>query len=384
MKEVVYIGNSLAIMRFFVLMIISVFFSCGNDNANPIERVLSSQNIKIKTVVDAIENYNVQILFTEVKRKKDSVYFEDHSFQVDDETYFYPASTVKFPVAILALEKIKSNNLIDRNTIFNVEGDSTKTTFSNDIKKIFAVSDNAAYNRLYEYLGKDYINNTLKEKGINARFSHRLSVANSADLKTKPLLFYYQNKIIFKTDSVTNQPIKFLSLSEIKKGKGYLVKDSLVNKPMDFSLKNYLPITALHQIMKQLMFPESFPKEKRFYLTPNDRTFLINTMKVLPQEAGYVTDNYYDSYVKFLVFGDSKKPIPNHIKIYNKVGAAYGYLTDCAYIKNEKTNREYIITATIHVNNNQIYNDGIYEYETIGYPFLAELGRQLAGVKALD
>lgn len=372
-------------MRCFVILIaFIVFFNCENDKMDPIEKVLSSQNTKIKTVVDALENHNVQILFTEVKRKKDSVYFEDHNFQVNDNRYFYPASTVKFPVAILALEKIKSNNLIDRNTIFNVEGDSTKTTLSNAVKKIFAVSDNAAYNRLYEYLGKDYINNTLKEKGINARFSHRLSVANSADLKTKPLLFYYQNKIIFKTDSVTNQPIKPLPLSEIKKGEGYLVKDSLVNKPMDFSLKNYLPITALHQIMKQLMFPESFPKEKRFHLTPNDRTFLINTMKILPQEAGYVTDNYYDSYVKFLVFGDSKKPIPNHIKIYNKVGAAYGYLTDCAYIKNEKTNREYIITATIHVNNNQIYNDGIYEYETIGYPFLAELGRQLVGVKALD
>ncbi|MFD1615954.1 serine hydrolase [Gelatiniphilus marinus] len=364
-------------MRFFILIAIIVLTSCKTESVNPIEKIIASNNPKIKTVVDSLENHEVQILFTEVKRENDSVYFEDHSFQVNDNTYFYPASTVKFPIAILALEKIRTNNLIDRNTIFNVEGDSTKTTVSNAIKKIFAVSDNAAYNRLFEYLGKDYINQKLKEKGINARISHRLSVGNSADLKTKPLIFYYQNQVVFKTDSVINQPIKSLNLNKITKGKGYKVGDSLVNNPMDFSLKNYLPVTALHQIMKQLMFPELYPKNKQFHLTTNDREFLINTMKILPHEAGYTSNDYYESYVKFLVLGDSKKPIPKHIKIYNKVGNAYGYLTDCAYIINEKTIKEYIITATVHVNKNQVFNDNVYEYDTVGFPFLAELGRQL-------
>ncbi|WP_418602206.1 serine hydrolase [Hwangdonia sp.] len=364
-------------MRYFVLIVIIFFSSCKNESTDPIETVLASSNPKIKTIADAIGNHEVQILFTEVKREKDSVYFEDYSFQVDDNIYFYPASTVKLPIAILALEKIKDHALIDRNTLFNVEGDSTKTTVSNAIKKIFAVSDNAAYNRLFEYLGKDYINRKLKEKGINARISHRLSVDNSTDLKTKPLIFYNQNQVIFKTDSVINQPINPLNLNKITKGKGYMVNDSLVNNSMDFSLKNYLSVTALHQIMKRLMFPELYPYDQQFHLTPNDRTFLINTMSILPHEAGYISDDYYESYVKFLVFGDSKKPMPKHIKIYNKVGNAYGYLTDCAYIVNEKTKKEYIITATIHVNKNQIFNDNVYEYDTVGFPFLAELGRQL-------
>ncbi|MFD1161446.1 serine hydrolase [Hwangdonia seohaensis] len=364
-------------MRYFVLIAITFFSSCKSESTDPIETVLASSNPKIKTIADAIGNHEVQILFTEVKREKDSVYFKDYSFQVDDNTYFYPASTVKLPIAILALEKIKDHTLIDRNTLFNVEGDSTKTTVSNAIKKIFAVSDNAAYNRLFEYLGKDFINRKLKEKGINARISHRLSVDNSADLKTKPLIFYNQNEVIFKTDSVINQPINPLKLNKITKGKGYMANDSLVNNPMDFSLKNYLPVTALHQIMKRLMFPELYPHRQQFHLTPIDRSFLINTMKILPHEAGYTTDDYYESYVKFLVFGDSKKPLPKHIKIYNKVGNAYGYLTDCAYIVNEKTKKEYIITATIHVNKNQIFNDNNYEYDTVGFPFLAELGRQL-------
>ena len=75
------------------------------------------------------------------------------------------------------------------------------------------------------------------------------------------------------------------------------------------------------------------------------------------------------------MYGDSEEPIPNHIEISNKVGCAYGYLTDCAHIRDTQNDIEFFLTATIHVNRNQIYNDGNYEYETIGLPFLAELGR---------
>jgi hypothetical protein len=36
-----------------------------------------------------------------------------------------------------------------------------------------------------------------------------------------------------------------------------------------------------------------------------------------------------------------------------------------------------MVTATLLVNKNKIFNDGIYEYDEIGIPFLAELGRKL-------
>lgn len=103
----------------------------------------------------------------------------------------------------------------------------------------------------------------------------------------------------------------------------------------------------------------------------------MDAMKILPRETGYISEDYYDSYGKYFVLGDSKAPFPNDLQIHNKVGYAYGYLTDCAYVINKNTHREYLITATIHVNKNQIYNDGVYEYDTVGIPFLAALGRFL-------
>ena len=146
---------------------------------------------------------------------------------------------------------------------------------------------------------------------------------------------------------------------------------------MDFSKKNYLPVTALHQIMKRLFFPGLYSKSEQFHLSEEDRLFIINIMKILPKEAGYDANEYYDSYVKFFMFGDSTEPMPKHIKIYNKVGYAYGTLTDCAYIKDTKNNVDFMLTATILVNSDGIFNDDAYEYDEVGIPFLAQLGREL-------
>ncbi len=365
-------------MRSFTFFFILVMVGCAKIEKTPLENVLSSKNEKIKRVVDSLEKYEVQILYTEIYREIDNaIRFKDYSFQVSDSTYFYPASSVKFPIAALALEKMNEQKNFYRDSKFYVEGDSIETTFTQEIQKIFAVSDNEAYNRLFEYLGQDEINSRLKNKGIFSRISHRLSTENSDELTTKPLVFYINDSTTTTTDEIINKPIERLKLNSVLKGKGYIESDVLVEKPKDFSMKNYLPLTSLHNMMKQLVYGDLYPNTMQFQLSIEDRSFLLKSMSLLPSEAGYTSDDYYDGYVKFLIYGDTKEDIPDYIEIRNKVGYAYGYLTDCAYIINKKTAKEYIITATIHVNENGIYNDDTYEYETIGIPFLAELGRQL-------
>lgn len=153
--------------------------------------------------------------------------------------------------------------------------------------------------------------------------------------------------------------------------------DSLVRQPFDFTLKNYFPLKVQHQLMKQLWFPEEFPENMRFNLSEDDRQFLKRTMSQLPREAGYDPEEFNDSYVKFFLYGDSKDPVPGNVKIYNKVGFAYGTLTETAYIKDVSRDVEFLLSATLLVNKNGIFNDNNYEYETIGIPFLAALGREI-------
>lgn len=368
------------IIRPFLLAALSAaLFSCSEQKpkANPLDNVLASQNPLIKQVMDSVAQYEVQIRYTQIDRKKSSIIFTDYDFQVDKDTYFYPASTVKFPAAVLALEKLNHMDILDQDTRFYVEGDSVETTFAKAISEIFAVSDNDANNRLVEFLGQDALNSGLEDRGISpVRIAHRLG-QHSYALTTKPLIIYENDSTTAILEGTFNTAPETLELKGVKKGIGFYEEDSLIAEPFDFSLKNYYPIQAQHGLLKRVIFPQNFSSKERFDLSDGQRDFLLNAMHTVPRKVGYDPEQYYDGYCKFFMFGDSKENILEHIKIYNKVGFAYGTLTDCAYITDTQNDIEFMLTATLLVNKNGIFNDDSYEYDEVGIPFLAELGRQL-------
>jgi len=369
------------VLKVFKLTLLTFFllsWSCKTPSKenNPMTLVMASQNTSIRKVIDSVDQYEVQIIYTQIDRSGDSIILTDHEFQLDDMKYFYPASTVKLPIAVLALEKLNFTDSLNRDTRYYVEGDSVENTYAEDISKIMAVSDNHANNRLFEFQGQDDINLRLRNKGVfPVRISHRLGV-HSDDVTTKPLIYYINDSTTGTSASIINTEPISLSLERIKKGVGYYENDSLHSEPFDFSYKNYYPVSSQHGVMKRLIFPELFKTYERFNLSEDQRELLLTAMYTLPKDIGYDPIEYYDSYCKFFIYGDSKEIIPEHIKIYNKVGFAYGTLTDCAYIVDEKNHIEFMLTATILVNKDGIFNDDNYEYEEIGIPFLAALGRE--------
>src|SRR6056297_258142 len=361
-----------------LILIASLLSSCSKQNNTSIlTQALASKNPNIRRVMDNAEPYEVQIRYTRIDRKNDSVFFTDYDFQVDKEQYFYPASTVKFPIAVLALERLNQTDSLDRHTKYYIEGDSIESTIAQDVSQIFAVSDNLANNRMVELLGQDAINQGLEDKGIQpVRIAHRLGY-HSDDLKTKPLIIYLNDSTTGISTATLNTAPEPLELRGIKKGVGFYEDDILVEEAFDFSLKNYYPIDAQHGMLKRVIFPNTFAPHERFDLSAEQYQFLLKSMKTLPRNAGYDPSEYYDGYCKFFLYGDTKKAIPDHIEIYNKVGFAYGTLTDCAYIVDKKNDVDFLLTATILVNKNGIFNDNVYQYDDVGIPFLAALGREI-------
>ena len=357
-----------------------IALSCAGTaiQKDPLLSALASDRAEIRRVMDNPDAFEIQIRYTRVNRKSDSLVFEDFDFQVNDSNYFYPASTVKLPVAVLALEKLNTTPEINLKTRFYVEGDTVETGFEDDIIAIFAVSDNDAYNRLFEFLGQDRINNRLKSLRTGpVRISHRLSVQNADEVTTKPIVVYLNDSTTTIIESTVNSPPKPLELPGIEKGIGYYEEDSLINEPFNFSLKNYYPLKTQHEVLKRIIFPRYFPADQRFDLSNEHRELLLKAMSLTPRHWGYDEAEYYDSYGKFFIYGDRTDYIPESVKIFNKVGYAYGTLTDCAYIRDEINQLEFMISATILVNKNGIFNDDDYEYEEVGIPFLAGLGREL-------
>ena len=74
------------------------------------------------------------------------------------------------------------------------------------------------------------------------------------------------------------------------------------------------------------------------------------------------------------MFKAGKTPIPDNIRVFNKTGWSYGFLTDVAYIVDFNNKVEFMLSGVIYVNSDGILNDDKYEYEQIGYPFFKEIG----------
>lgn len=339
--------------------------------------------------------YHVQIVYTKIDRKENgNPVLTSYYYNAADPQYFYPASTVKLPVSLLALQRLNELKVpgLDKHTTMitgagfknqtEVYNDATtedgRPTIAHYIKRILLASDNDAYNRLYEFLGQEYINNTLHKMGYDsAQIVHRLNVVLTEEQNryTNPVSFYDTAAHL-----IYSQPLRKSNLTYQKcnsfLGRGFYSGDVLIEEPFDFSKKNKLALTDLHSILTSVVFPDEVTKKQRFNLTQDDYRFLYSQMALVPKESKFPSydSTYNDAYVKFLFYG-GKDPVNNDIHIFNKVGDAYGFLTDAAYIMDAKSGVEFLLSATIYCNSDGIFNDDKYDYETIGLPFLKNLGQ---------
>ena len=370
-------------------------------NDDMIEGLMKQNASLFDSVLANIDQNHLQIIYTQIDRRKNGKpQFTDHYFNVSDSSYFYPASTVKLPVAILALQKLNELKIkgLDKNTTMITEADhSGQTEVYNDpsapdgrptiehyIKKILLVSDNDAFNRLYEFLGQEYINTTLHKMGYEeVQIIHRLEISLTEDENR------HTNRIRFFDTSarlVYEKPLQQSKLAyaerNTKMGKGFYRRGELVNEPFDFSKKNRVSLNTLHNIVRSVMFPKTVSKKQRFKLTKDDYALLRKYMSMTPPESKfpfYDRENYWDTYVKFLLYGAEKNVSKDGIRIFNKVGDAYGFLIDAAYIADYNNNIEFMISAVIHCNSDGIFNDDKYDYDSVGYPFMKNLGQVIYG-----
>jgi hypothetical protein len=249
------------------------------------------------------------------------------------------------------------------------------------IKKILMVSDNDAFNRLYEFIGQEPFNEGLAAKGhTNTRIVHRLQVGMNPEQnrRTNPIKFMDGDKVIYEQPMV-NATKNYQPISSTKLGKGYMKGDALVNEPLDFSERNYFPIREQQEILKSILFPEALEAKKRFNLTPEDYRFVYQYMSQMPTESiypKYDSVEFYPTYCKFLMYGSQKNDVVNkNMRIFNKVGDAYGFLLDNAYIVDFEKDIEFLLTTVLLCNEDEIFNDDKYDYETVGFPFMKNLGQ---------
>ena len=65
-------------------------------------------------------------------------------------------------------------------------------------------------------------------------------------------------------------------------------------------------------------------------------------------------------------------------ELYSKIGQAYGFTMDNAYVVDKRSGKAFFLTACVYSNANEVLNDDVYGYDSEAMPLLADLAEAFA------
>lgn len=353
-------------------------------------RIMGKDSLVDKILRDR-EHYHLQLMCTTF----DTAMPVFHMDATTNE-YFFPASTVKLPMALATLEILNERGLqLDDyvkinpdlncgNQRFVTLSQKNKLTFRTLIEEMMVVSDNDYYNILYHFVTPFRLNNKLNNHSYNDVHIFRAFTGCDSleQLRTNSLDVFRGDKVIYHQDStvmpsnlffenyIYDLDLRIGSKHEASNGK-------IVEGPFDFNYNLVMPVRALHQMLIHLMHPELEQEELKWNLRDEDRLFLLMAMYEYPKDLKskkYTDANKYpNNYMKYLYLGESTS---GKERTASKIGLSYGFVTETVFIPIPDKGGMYI-TISMYTNANDTVNDGIYEYDELARPFLSRLGAVL-------
>ncbi len=310
--------------------------------------------------------------------------------------WFSPASVAKLPMALLMAERLSAHGL-DAHAEIRLSAppetgewpvdEPLGETFRRGCNRTFAISENVPYNRWYEYLGADAVNARLAALGYpDTRLIARLGSADrDANRRSRGgVLLAADGRMVEQRDAMTAAERRF-PFGQAMVGRGWKNNDgSTTTGPRDFSYSNFMPLADSLGMLQAFVLPDTVPAKRRWRIDEPLRAQLLQAMALRPRDSDdphYDEATHHDGYARWFLVGDGPQRYPEGVRVLGKSGMAYGYLSEVAYLQDRDSGAECMLAAAIHVNRDGIYNDDQYEYDDIGLPFLAALGRAVLDVE---
>jgi hypothetical protein len=334
-------------------------------------------------------------------------------FRVDAE-YVYPASTIKLGAAVTALQTLAelraAASPADRASIhahaplrygacFTDERDedrdesnldTQRITIAHDIRRIALVSDNPAHNRLYTFTGHRDINQRLWRLGLpSARINHRLArpdvpLDDNRRTGAVELLDTAGGRVVAQIPSrtsdlqINNQGIAGLTL-----GSAHIdpLTNARIDAPMDFTRRNRLGLRDLQRLLLLVVRPDLLGLPGLPGVDEPDRLLLCDALWPTPGASSnpvYDAVAFPDHHVKWLLPGLLRVAPAADFATFNKVGRAFGFTIENAFVVHRSTRRAFVLTASIYTNDSGVLNADSYDYPRLADPFFADLGEAIA------
>ena len=322
--------------------------------------------------------------------------------------YFYPASAIKLAAAVAALQTVErlnaANGSIDLiETPLRIaplfagdpsqEDDPTnraegRITVGHEIRKLALVSDNQAFNRLYDLVGYDELNAAMERLGLSSTvITHRLSETRAVPdpRASAAVTFLPSGRAPIAVPARTSARVRSNRGAGLLIGTAEIRGGDVVPGPMDFTARNGMSLIDLQNLLVKLARPDIDVDGPPLGLDDLHRTMLLDAMTRYPRESPnpvYSPDTFPDDVSKFLLPGvrrifPSTRP-GERVEVTGKIGQAYGFTVENSYLHNTANGRAVFVSAVIYTNSDGVSNDDRYQYDAIGRPFMADLGELVA------
>lgn len=351
----------------------------------------------IASLLDDAEHLRLEVLIAAPVAGSSGAELQRLSYRADAE-YFYPASAIKLCAAVAALEKLGAlrrdapTSELDAATPLRIQNamgsfdvldptdsETGRISIGQEIRKALVLSDNEAFNRLFDFVGHDELNTRLLDDGFtSARLRHHLG-AFGHDARRSPhveLVPAHGEPIVLPERFGTlvlggnDVPRVLVGVAHLD---GY---GRRVEAPMTFEDKNRISLRDLQDLLIAVVRPELVPG-KAVRLDPDDRALLVDALETVPSESKnprVIGGAGLDPLHKPLLLAIRAASPGHRIRAFGKGGRSYGFIVQNSYVVDETTGRSVFVAATLYTNANGTMNDDQYEYDEVAMPFVQGLG----------
>ncbi len=356
------------------------------------------------------------------------------SFRAGAE-YIYPASTIKLPTAICALRAIQdlqaagapvdartplrfhpvfidqviedrdpTNRGYAADTTLLAHHAGTPTLAHNppspvagtfcvehEVRKSLIVSDNPAHNRLYTLVGHERVNRLCREIGLSsALINHRLSEFRTRDEQRRTgRVEFLANALAPDERALATIPERDSSLiignpptlPGLSLGHTHVINGITHDAPMDFSWRNRL---SLHDIQRSLMLvvrPDLLSDAMTTGLSERHRVLLCDALWPFARQSMnpvFSRDEFRDLSTKYCLHGLKRHWPDDDFVIFNKVGQAYGFTIENAYVVHRPTGRAFFIAISLYANASGVIGADSYDDISVSIPLIADITEAIA------
>jgi hypothetical protein len=380
------------------ILVLSAFSAEAQKSAFSFNTLFAKNAAKLDSVVKHKRDYRLQIIYTRIDRDRNNTpHLTTYTFDAD-KYYYYCASMIKLPASVLTLEKLNKLSKYRVSMYDSLAIDSIACTDLNPtnmmlgtthsylaqyIKEMLMISNNSAFNPVYDFLGQKYFQDRLHNLGYkSAVISNRFAGCDTNQNRIcDPVSLFdrYTHELKYSQACTVNKRKQYYKGTlNPRVGVGYIgAGNQLIHEPKDFRYVNYISLSDLHRLLTYIVFPQLQPAAQKLNLTRHDYQYLYKCMGMFPRESAYPKldpGQYPDQYMNYFMGPDTGASVmPPGTRTFNKVGQAYGFMTDCSYIIDTVHKVEFFLSCSMYLNGDGILNDGIYEYDKIGYPFFHDL-----------